>query len=160
MYILISVRLAAFCQTLQLPRLTLLLTYHAIALQVWPEDEFPLRPVGTMTVNKNISNFHNENEQIAFNPANIVPGERMCLWIPGRGRCNQHRHWSVVGIKQKPRLALWCEYILAKLLPRAKLLLGQGSTVADCNAQCRQHHAAFDERVQCIHVKVIHSSAC
>jgi catalase len=42
--------------------------------KVWPEDEFPLRPVGTMTVNKNISNFHNENEQIAFNPANIVPG--------------------------------------------------------------------------------------
>ena len=34
--------------------------------KTWPEDVFPLRPVGMMTLNENIKNFHSENEQIAF----------------------------------------------------------------------------------------------
>lgn len=42
--------------------------------KVWPEDMFPLQPVGRMVLNRNIDNFFNENEMLAFSPAIIVPG--------------------------------------------------------------------------------------
>ncbi len=42
--------------------------------KTWPEDVFPLQPVGRMVLNKNPDNFFNENEQLAFCPALIVPG--------------------------------------------------------------------------------------
>lgn len=42
--------------------------------KTWPEDVFPLRPVGMMTLNRNIENFHSENEQIAFGTGVLVDG--------------------------------------------------------------------------------------
>jgi catalase len=42
--------------------------------KIWPEETFPLRPVGRMVLDTNIDNFHAENEQIAFCPADTVPG--------------------------------------------------------------------------------------
>jgi catalase len=42
--------------------------------KTWPEDVFPLQPVGRMVLNRNPDNFFNENEQLAFCPALIVPG--------------------------------------------------------------------------------------
>eukprot|EP01025_Chloroclados_australasicus_P005944 TRINITY_DN1194_c0_g1_i4.p1 TRINITY_DN1194_c0_g1~~TRINITY_DN1194_c0_g1_i4.p1 ORF type:complete len:559 (-),score=38.84 TRINITY_DN1194_c0_g1_i4:382-1917(-) len=42
--------------------------------KIWPEDLFPLQPVGRMVLNQNIDNFFNENEQLAFCPALVVPG--------------------------------------------------------------------------------------
>lgn len=42
--------------------------------KTWPEDVFPLQPVGRMVLNKNPDNFFNENEQLAFCPALVVPG--------------------------------------------------------------------------------------
>jgi len=42
---------------------------------VWPEEDFPLQPVGTLTLDRNIDNFHNESEQIAFNPAATIAGQ-------------------------------------------------------------------------------------
>lgn len=42
--------------------------------KIWPEHLFPLQPVGRMVLNKNIDNFFNENEQLAFCPALVVPG--------------------------------------------------------------------------------------
>lgn len=42
--------------------------------KIWPEDLFPLQPVGRLVLNKNIDNFFNENEMLAFNPGAIVPG--------------------------------------------------------------------------------------
>lgn len=41
---------------------------------IWPEDEFPLHPVGTVTLNRNPSNFFEDVEQAAFAPARMVPG--------------------------------------------------------------------------------------
>lgn len=41
---------------------------------VWPEDQFPLQPVGKMVLNQNVDNFFAENESLAFSPAVIVPG--------------------------------------------------------------------------------------
>ena len=43
--------------------------------KIWPEDIFPLQPVGRLVLNRNVDNFFAENEQLAFCPANIVPGK-------------------------------------------------------------------------------------
>ncbi|MBY7143837.1 catalase [Virgibacillus sp. NKC19-3] len=40
----------------------------------WPEELVPVRKVGKMTLNRNIDNYFTESEQVAFNPANVVPG--------------------------------------------------------------------------------------
>jgi catalase len=42
--------------------------------KIWPEDQFPLRHVGVMTLNRNVRDFHNENEQIAFGTGVLVDG--------------------------------------------------------------------------------------
>eukprot|EP00803_Ostreobium_quekettii_P011299 evm.model.scf_21EXC.2 EVM.evm.TU.scf_21EXC.2 scf_21EXC:32870-40615(+) len=42
--------------------------------KTWPEDLFPLQPVGRLVLNRNVDNFFNENEQLAFCPALVVPG--------------------------------------------------------------------------------------
>ena len=43
-------------------------------VQVWPEEDFPLQPVVVMRLDRNIDNFHNESEQIAFSPAVTIGG--------------------------------------------------------------------------------------
>lgn len=40
----------------------------------WPEELIPVQLVGKLTLNRNIDNYHTESEQVAFNPANVVPG--------------------------------------------------------------------------------------
>ena len=42
--------------------------------KIWPEEQFPLRPVGVMTLNRNVSDHHNENEQAAFGTGVLVDG--------------------------------------------------------------------------------------
>lgn len=42
--------------------------------KIWPEDQFPLRHIGVMTLNENIKDHHNENEQIAFGTGVLVDG--------------------------------------------------------------------------------------
>ncbi|RAZ25530.1 catalase [Campylobacter hyointestinalis] len=42
--------------------------------KIWPHADYPLIPVGVMTLNKNPENYFNEVEQAAFSPSNIVPG--------------------------------------------------------------------------------------
>jgi catalase len=44
------------------------------ATKTWPEDKFPLMPVGKMVLNRNPENYFAEVEQAAFCPASIVPG--------------------------------------------------------------------------------------
>ena len=44
------------------------------ATKTWPEEKFPLMPVGKMVLNRNPENFFAEVEQAAFCPAAIVPG--------------------------------------------------------------------------------------
>ncbi|SHG23422.1 catalase [Ornithinibacillus halophilus] len=40
----------------------------------WPEELIPVQIIGKMTLNRNIDNYFTESEQVAFNPANVVPG--------------------------------------------------------------------------------------
>jgi catalase len=42
--------------------------------KVWPEELYPLRPVGRMVLDRNVSNFFAENEQIAFGTGVLVDG--------------------------------------------------------------------------------------
>lgn len=40
----------------------------------WPEELVPVQLIGKMTLNRNVDNYFAELEQVAFNPANVVPG--------------------------------------------------------------------------------------
>ncbi|MBE6082405.1 MAG: catalase [Tissierellaceae bacterium] len=42
--------------------------------KLWPEEMVPVKIIGKMTLNRNVDNFFAETEQVAFCPANIVPG--------------------------------------------------------------------------------------
>ncbi|MEY2398956.1 MAG: catalase [Actinomycetota bacterium] len=42
--------------------------------KIVPEELVPVRPVGTMTLNRNPDNFFAETEQVAFHPGHLVPG--------------------------------------------------------------------------------------
>ena len=42
--------------------------------KIWPEDQFPLRKIGVMTLNRNVSDHHAENEQIAMGTGVLVDG--------------------------------------------------------------------------------------
>lgn len=42
--------------------------------RVWREENFPLIPVGKMTLDRNPANYFTEIEQVAFAPSNMVPG--------------------------------------------------------------------------------------
>ncbi len=42
--------------------------------KLWPEEEIPVKRVGKMTLNQNVSNFFAETEQVAFHPGHVVPG--------------------------------------------------------------------------------------
>lgn len=42
--------------------------------KIWPEEQFPLRHMGTMTLKHNVEDHHNENEQIAMGTGVLVDG--------------------------------------------------------------------------------------
>ncbi|WP_280153701.1 catalase [Piscinibacter sp. XHJ-5] len=42
--------------------------------KVWPHAQSPRIPVGVLELNRNPDNYHAEVEQVAFSPANVVPG--------------------------------------------------------------------------------------
>jgi catalase len=42
--------------------------------KVWPHKDYPLIEVGKLTLDRNITDFHTEIEQAAFEPNNLVPG--------------------------------------------------------------------------------------
>ncbi|QEL10731.1 catalase HPII [Kushneria phosphatilytica] len=44
------------------------------ATKIIPEEQVPVTPLGKLTLNRNPDNYFAETEQVAFNPAHIVPG--------------------------------------------------------------------------------------
>ncbi len=42
--------------------------------KVWPHGDYPLIDIGKMTLNRNVTDYHTEIEQAAFEPNNTVPG--------------------------------------------------------------------------------------
>jgi catalase len=51
----------------------LILTYLD-PTKIWPEELIPMQIIGKLTLNRNVSNFFAETEQVAFHPGNVVPG--------------------------------------------------------------------------------------
>jgi len=48
--------------------------YNVLDLtKVWPHADFPLRPIGKLTLNENPQNYFAEIEQAAFSPSHLVP---------------------------------------------------------------------------------------
>jgi len=42
--------------------------------KIWPHGDYPLIPIGKLTLNRNPDNYHAQVEQVAFSPSNLVPG--------------------------------------------------------------------------------------
>ncbi len=81
--------------------------------KVWPHKDYPLIEVGTLTLDRNPTDFHTEIEQAAFEPNNLIPGiglspDKMLL---GRGfaYADAHRHRLGVNYKQIPVNKPRCE---------------------------------------------------
>jgi catalase len=74
--------------------------------KVWPHGDYPLIKVGAMTLNRNLTDFHTEMEQAAFEPNNLVPGiglspDKMLL-ARGFSYADAHRARLGVNYKQIP----------------------------------------------------------
>ena len=74
--------------------------------KVWPHSDYPLVKVGTMTLDRNVTDFHTEMEQAAFEPNNLVPGiglspDKMLL-ARGFSYADAHRARLGVNYKQIP----------------------------------------------------------
>jgi catalase len=74
--------------------------------KVWPHGDYPLITVGTMTLNRNLTDFHTEMEQAAFEPNNLVAGiglspDKMLL-ARGFSYADAHRARLGVNYKQIP----------------------------------------------------------
>jgi catalase len=71
--------------------------------KVWPHSDYPLIDVGTLTLDRNVADYHAEMEQAAFEPNNIVPGtglspDKMLL---GRGFSYADAHRARLGVNYK-----------------------------------------------------------
>src|SRR6201996_1845325 len=74
--------------------------------KVWPHGDYPLIKVGTMTLNRNVTDFHTEMEQASFEPNNLVAGiglspDKMLL-ARGFSYADAHRARLGVNYKQIP----------------------------------------------------------
>ncbi|KAJ6263855.1 Catalase [Drechslerella dactyloides] len=57
--------------------------------KIWPHSDFPLIPVGKLTLNRNPANYFADIEQAAFSPSNMVPG-----WAPSADPMLQARMFA------------------------------------------------------------------
>jgi catalase len=74
--------------------------------KVWPHSDYPLTEVGRLTLDRNVSDYHTEMEQAAFEPNNLVPGialspDKMLL-ARGFSYSDAHRARMGVNYKQIP----------------------------------------------------------
>ncbi|MHA6628310.1 catalase [Pseudonocardia sichuanensis] len=74
--------------------------------KVWPHADYPLIDVGKLTLNRNVTDFHAEMEQAAFQPNNLVPGTGLSpdkmLLARGFSYADAHRARLGVNYQQIP----------------------------------------------------------
>jgi catalase len=74
--------------------------------KVWPHGDYPLIDVGRLTLNRNVSDYHTEMEQAAFQPNNTVPGTGLSpdkmLLARGFSYADAHRARLGVNYQQIP----------------------------------------------------------
>jgi catalase len=71
--------------------------------KVWPHADYPLIEVGRLTLDRNVTDYHTEIEQAAFEPNNLVPGialspDKMLL---ARGFSYSDAHRARLGVNYK-----------------------------------------------------------
>jgi catalase len=74
--------------------------------KVWPHGDYPLHTVGKLTLDRNVTDYHSQVEQAAFQPNNVVPGtglspDRMLL-ARGFAYADAHRARLGVNYQQIP----------------------------------------------------------
>jgi catalase len=74
--------------------------------KVWPHSDYPLIEVGRLVLDRNVTDYHTEIEQAAFEPNNLVPGialspDKMLL-ARGFSYADAHRARLGVNYKQIP----------------------------------------------------------
>ncbi|TKA72764.1 hypothetical protein B0A55_06843 [Friedmanniomyces simplex] len=99
---------------------------------VWPQKQFPLRKVGEFFLNENVKNYFAEIEQIAFNPAHLVPGIEPSADPVLQSRLfsypDTHRHRIGVNYQQLPVNAPRVPYRMANFQRDGNMaFLNQGS---------------------------------
>jgi catalase len=74
--------------------------------KVWPHGDYPLIEVGRLTLNRNVTDYHTEMEQAAFQPNNTVPGTGLSpdkmLLARGFAYADAHRARLGVNYQQIP----------------------------------------------------------
>ena len=74
--------------------------------KVWPHGDYPLIEVGRLMLNRNVSDYHAEMEQVAFQPNNTVPGTGLSpdkmLLARGFSYADAHRARLGVNYQQIP----------------------------------------------------------
>ncbi|ONH23423.1 catalase [Pseudofrankia asymbiotica] len=74
--------------------------------KVWPHADYPLHEVGRLTLNRNVTDYHTEIEQLAFEPNNLVPGTGLSpdkmLLARGFSYSDAHRARLGVNYRQIP----------------------------------------------------------
>ncbi|SON60062.1 Catalase [Mycobacterium simulans] len=74
--------------------------------KVWPHGDYPLIDVGKLTLDRNVTDYHTEIEQAAFEPNNIVPGTGLSpdkmLLARGFSYADAHRARLGTNYKQIP----------------------------------------------------------
>ena len=70
---------------------------------MWPHGDYPLIEVGRLTLDRNVTDYHTEMEQAAFEPNNLVPGialspDKMLL---ARGFSYSDAHRARLGVNYK-----------------------------------------------------------
>src|SRR6266511_2102297 len=74
--------------------------------KVWPHGDYPLHEVGKLTLDRNVTDYHAEIEQAAFEPNNQVPGTGLSpdkmLLARGFSYADAHRARLGVNYKQIP----------------------------------------------------------
>ncbi|GAA5160905.1 catalase [Pseudonocardia eucalypti] len=74
--------------------------------KVWPHSDYPLIEVGKLTLNRNVTDYHTEMEQAAFQPNNLVPGTGLSpdkmLLARGFSYADAHRARLGVNYQQIP----------------------------------------------------------
>jgi catalase len=74
--------------------------------KIWPHADYPLIDVGTLTLNRNVTDYHAQMEQAAFQPNNTVPGTGLSpdkmLLARGFSYADAHRARLGVNYQQIP----------------------------------------------------------
>lgn len=126
--------------------------------KVWPQSDYPLKPVGKIVLNRNPENFHAETEQSAFAPSHMVPGIEPSMDKMLQGRLlnypDAHRYRLGVNYDQIP---INCPYRarLGTYHIRDGLMSVNGNGGSTANYEPRSVEGPVEDKQYAIHAHPI-----